>query len=161
MTPEGSPKLVLQPCLFATGHSGCFWRCWETLQRQFLTDRRPMGKTFQKGRHQWDVTASSGGTGILLNTSRYSAGCRLKYGYGSKLSTPNSWMVFLLNMIISVGHWYHHFEPNPFIRNEWFVVGIHTQGWTSTMNHDFIENPFRGLSAVILQNHQTLPMFLE
>ena len=34
-------------------------------------------------------------------------------GYGSKLSTPNSWMVFLLNMIISVGHWYPNFEPNP------------------------------------------------
>ena len=38
----------------------------------------------------------------------------LTFGYGSKLSTPNSWMVFLLNMIISVGHWYHHFEPLPF-----------------------------------------------
>ena len=27
---------------------------------------------------------------------------------------PPKWMVFLLNMIISVGHWYHNFEPNPF-----------------------------------------------
>ena len=26
---------------------------------------------------------------------------------------PPKWMVFLLNMIISVGHWYHNFEPNP------------------------------------------------
>ena len=24
------------------------------------------------------------------------------------------WIVFLLNMIISVGHWYHNFEPNPY-----------------------------------------------
>ena len=28
---------------------------------------------------------------------------------------PPKWMVFLLNMIISVGHWYHNFEPNPSI----------------------------------------------
>ena len=26
---------------------------------------------------------------------------------------PPKWMVFLLNMIISVGHWYHRLEPNP------------------------------------------------
>ena len=37
-----------------------------------------------------------------------------KYGYGSKLSTPK-WMVFLLKIIISVGHWYHNFEPNPYV----------------------------------------------
>ena len=28
---------------------------------------------------------------------------------------PPKWMVFLLKMIISVGHWYHNFEPNPHI----------------------------------------------
>ena len=27
---------------------------------------------------------------------------------------PPKWMVFLLNMIISVGYWYHNFEPNPY-----------------------------------------------
>ena len=27
---------------------------------------------------------------------------------------PPKWMVLLLNMIISVGHWHHSFEPNPF-----------------------------------------------
>ena len=27
---------------------------------------------------------------------------------------PLKWMVFLLNMIISVAHWYHNFEPNPY-----------------------------------------------
>ena len=27
---------------------------------------------------------------------------------------PPKWMVFLLNMIISVGHWYHNFEPSPY-----------------------------------------------
>ena len=27
---------------------------------------------------------------------------------------PPKWMVFPLNMIISVGHWYHDFEPNPY-----------------------------------------------
>ena len=26
---------------------------------------------------------------------------------------PPKWMVFLLNMIIAVGHWYHNLEPNP------------------------------------------------
>ena len=26
---------------------------------------------------------------------------------------PPKWMVFLLNMIISVGHWYHNFKPLP------------------------------------------------
>ena len=26
---------------------------------------------------------------------------------------PPKWMVFLLNMIISVSHWYHNLEPNP------------------------------------------------
>ena len=26
---------------------------------------------------------------------------------------PPKWMVVLLKMIISVGHWYHNFEPNP------------------------------------------------
>ena len=28
---------------------------------------------------------------------------------------PPKWMVFLLNMIISVCHWYHNFEPNPYV----------------------------------------------
>ena len=28
---------------------------------------------------------------------------------------PLKLMVFLLNMIISVGHWYHKFEPNPYV----------------------------------------------
>ena len=26
---------------------------------------------------------------------------------------PKKWMVFLLNMIISVGHWYHDLDPYP------------------------------------------------
>ena len=44
------------------------------------------------------------------------------YGYGSKLPTPKMdgvpWCSYYINMIISVGHWYHNihnFEPNRYV----------------------------------------------
>ena len=50
---------------------------------------------------------------------------------------PPKWMVFLLNMIISVGHWYHNFEPNPFgsIERCWFCrASNHPISIESTMS---------------------------
>ena len=39
---------------------------------------------------------------------------KLHYMAMAQNDQPPKWMVFLLNIIISVGHWNHNFEPNPY-----------------------------------------------
>ena len=52
---------------------------------------------------------------------------------------PPKWMVFPLNMIISVGHWYHNFEPNPnFKLPPWAAA---RPGRKSSQRHDEAKDP--------------------